>query len=72
MIIHSGQCVVLEDDGAVAVYDGVDYLQDIENAPRDLRVENGSFRRFVEVLAKECGLSIKTMEWSHCFGLELE
>lgn len=71
MRIYSGQYVVLEDDGAVAVYDGVDYLGDIKSAPPNLKTQDGSFVLFVNALAGKYELSVKPMpEWPHCFGLE--
>lgn len=62
--------VVLEYDGSVSVYDGTEYVEDLKEAPKDLKVEDGSFRQFVEAEAKKHQLNVEPqIEWPHCFRL---
>lgn len=70
--LRPGLSIFLAHTGHVSVCDGVDYLGDLFNQPTDLRVEDGSFRRFVEEKATEVGLVAKlaVYEWEHCFTLE--
>ncbi len=62
--------VVLEINGAVSVYDGLEYVGDILQAPHDLSLADGSFRRFVDALAKQLGFQVKPEPgMPHCFRM---
>ena len=67
MKLKMGDYIILEYDGSVWVW-GEGHIND---TPTNLKVEDGSFRRFVEALAKEHGFSIaeSAPDWPHCFEL---
>lgn len=57
--VEEGNYIVLERSGEVSVYDGSEYNGPLADAPRNLKIQDGSFRRFVEDLASELGFQVE-------------
>ncbi len=70
--LRSGLCIVLPQGGGPFVCEGVNFVELINDAPPDLKIEDGSFFKFVEKLATEYGLvaRLEVYEWPHCIRLE--
>ncbi len=71
MNLWSGQSIVLEYDGEVWVYDGSVPIEQIKEAPLDLKLEDGSFFRYASGLANQADLTaVEQIEMKHVIDLE--